>query len=269
MDPSDYPDAYDEDDRPDASRDWEDAASLDPRLLPQALGKLTLLGDDPFLRMQVTNIGLVDAFLNVLESRLMRELVTGEGTPPDTAFVLAQSQMWIFATYELLRTWKQRARDTMRLIENGGVEARLAKLQKPLPYRHTAREMRAHQLRRIAAMPDALAVLDADLRRIHVTFGLMEALRVSLAKHEVPKVKDSVAFAPGYGRINMWNGSIDFELSTDAGILGTTSHRELAEGLRHMFDGPPQTWDELAGFNDYLKGPPDPPIAPSGPAIIV
>jgi len=259
MDPLDYPDDYDEDDRLDPSRDWEDAASIHPGALASALRRLTLLGDDPFLSMQATNIGMVDAFLNLLESQLMRERVTEDGTPPDTAFVLAQSQMWIFATYELVRTWKQRAKDTIKLIENGGVEARLAKLQKPVGYRHTAREMRAHQLQKIAAMPNALNVLDADLRRIHVTFGLMEALRMALAKHEIPKVKDSVAFAPGYGRINMWNGSIDFELSTDAGILGTTSHRKLAEGLRHMFDEPPQTWNELADFNNYLKGPPQPP----------
>lgn len=256
MDPTDFPDDYIEDERPDPSRDWEDAASIHPGALPSALRRLTLLGDDPFLSMQATNIGLVDAFLNILESRLMLERVTEDGTPPDAAFVLAQSQMWIFAIYELLRTWKQRAKDTIKLIENGGVEARLAKLQKPLSYRHTAREMRAHQLQMIAAMPNALDVLDADLRRTHVTFGLIEALRMSLAKHEVPRVRDSVAFAPGYGRINMWNGSFDFELSTDAGVLGTTSHRELAEGLRHMFDEPPQTWDELAGFNEYLKGPP-------------
>jgi hypothetical protein len=214
------------------------------------------LGDDPFLSMQATNLGLVDAFLNELESQLMKARLVEDGTPISTAFVAAQSQMWIFAAYELLRTWKQRAKDTIKLIKEGRVEVRLAQLEKPLRYRHAAREMRARQLRTIAAMPDALDVLDADLRRIHVTFGLMEALRMALAKHEVPKVRDSVAYSPGYGRINPWNGSIDFELSTDAGILGTTSHRELAEGLRGMFEGPPQTWDELAGFNEFLKGPP-------------
>lgn len=256
MQSSDDPDDYGDDERLDPRRDWEDAASIHPGALPGALRRLTLLGDDPFLSMQATNIGLVDAFLNLLESQLMRERVVRDGTPPDTAFVLAESQMWIFATYELLRTWKQRAKDTIKLIGSGQVEARLAKLNKPLGYRHTAREIRAHQLETISAMPNALDVLDADLRRVHVTFGLMEALRMALAKHEVPKVAGSVAFAPGYGRINMWNGSIDFELSTDAGSLGTTSHRELAEGLRHMFDGPPQTWDELASFNEYLKGPP-------------
>ncbi|WP_158912752.1 hypothetical protein [Caulobacter sp. S45] len=257
MDPSDYPEDYDE---PDQSPDWADAATLDPGAFTAALRQLTMLGSDPFLSMQVTNLGLVDTFINLLESRLMRERMTQDGTPPDTAFVLAQSQMWIFAAYELLRTWKQRVKDTMKLIKEGRVEARLAQLEKPLSYRHTAREMRASQLRTIAALPNALDVLDADLRRIHVTFGLMEALRMALAKHEVPKQRDSVAFAPGYGRINLWNGSIDFELSTDAGILGTTSHRELAEGLRAMFQEPPQSWDELAGFDAYLKGPPAPPF---------
>lgn len=258
MDPVDGPGDYDE---PDEGRDWLDAADIRPEALPAALRKLTLLGDDPFLSMQAINLGLVDAFLNHLESQLMRARMMEDGTPLDTAFVAAQSQMWIFAAYELLRTWKQRAKDTIKLIKGGRVEARLAQLERPLGYRHTAREIRAHQLRTIATLPNALDTLDADLRRIHVTFGLMEALRMALAKHEVPKVRDSVAFAPGYGRINMWNGSIDFEISVDAGILGTTSHRELADGFRAMFDTPPQTWDELAVFDEYLKGPPTSSLA--------
>lgn len=114
MDRSDYPDDYDE---PNDDRTWVEAATIDQGLLPNALRKLTLLGDDPFLSMQATNIGLVDAFLNILESRLMRERFAQDGTPLDTAFVLAQSQMWIFATYELLRTWKQRAASGRRSVE--------------------------------------------------------------------------------------------------------------------------------------------------------
>jgi hypothetical protein len=260
MDPSDYPEDYDE---PDPTPDFQDAATIDPGALRVSLCRLTLLQDDPFLRMQATNLGLVDAFLNQLESQLMRSLVVEDGTPLNTAFVAAQSQMWIFAAYELLRTWKQRVKDTAKLIKAGGVAARLAQLEKPLGYRHTAREMRADQLRTIAALPDALDILDADLRRVHVTFGLMEALRMALAKHEVPKKGGSVAFAPGYGRINQWNGSIDFELSVEVGILGQTSHRELADGFRAMWREPPQTWDELAGFDAYLKGPPASPFDPA------
>jgi hypothetical protein len=36
-----------------------------------------------------------------------------------------------------------------------------------------------------------------------------------------------------------------------------------------MFDEPPQTWDELAEFDQYLKGPPAMPSAPTGPAIVI
>ncbi len=103
--------------------------------------------------------------------------------------------MWIFAAYELPRIWKQRVKDTATLNKAGGVAARLAQLEKPLGYGHTARKMRADHLRAIAALPDALNILDADLRRVHVTLGLMEALRMALAQHEVPKKGGSVAFA--------------------------------------------------------------------------
>jgi hypothetical protein len=118
---------------------YADMASIDPGGLAQALGRLALF-DDPFLRMQATNLGMVDVFLNQLEDQLVRALVEEDGTPLSTAFVAAQSQMWIFAAYELLRTWKQRAKDTMKLIVAGRVEARLAELEKDLGYRHGARE---------------------------------------------------------------------------------------------------------------------------------
>jgi hypothetical protein len=234
---------------------YEDAASIHPGALARALGQLSLF-DDPYLRMQTTNLGMVDVFLNQLEQQLMRALVEEDGTPLSTAFVSAQSQMWIFAAYELLRTWKQRAKDTMKLIAAGRVETRLVELEKDLGYRHGGREIRAGQLRRIAAMPDALTVLDADLRRIHVTFGLMNMLRMSLAKHEVQGVRDSVAFAPGYGRINRWCGAIDYELSWDAGVFGTLNHRDIADGFRRMWLQEPQSAEELAAFDQALKGPP-------------
>lgn len=248
-------DAYEPDD---AGPRYPDARSISPAALPAALGRLTLLGDDPYLRMQATNVGLVDIFLNGLEADLLREQAEAEGTQLSAAFVATQSQMWIFATYELLRTWRQRARDTIRLIQSGGVEKRIAVLEKDLGYRHYGRLMRAEQLRRVAARPDAVEVLETDQRRIHVTFGYMNALRVALAKHEVRGVKDSVAFAPGYGRINTWCGAIDFELSADWGIYGTLNHRDIADGLRAMWDVEPNTPEELAEFDAHLKGPPQP-----------
>jgi hypothetical protein len=41
-------------------------------------------------------------------------------------FVSAQSQMWIFALYELLRTWRQRIR-TLRSWSNSGAISEILK----------------------------------------------------------------------------------------------------------------------------------------------
>jgi hypothetical protein len=70
------------------------------------------LFDDLFLSMQGQNVMLVDLYLRDLERDLLRELIEIERTPlPATLIVSALSQMWIFAVYELLRTWRQRVKD--------------------------------------------------------------------------------------------------------------------------------------------------------------
>jgi hypothetical protein len=62
--------------------------------------------DDAFLRMQAFNLSLVDHFVMRLELQLHRARFNEEkGLGGDTAFLSAQTQMWIFAVYELLRTW--------------------------------------------------------------------------------------------------------------------------------------------------------------------
>jgi hypothetical protein len=61
-----------------------------------------------FLHMQLINIELVDRYLEQLEADLLNEYDQRESTPlPQAMFVSAISQMWIFAFYEFLRTWKQ------------------------------------------------------------------------------------------------------------------------------------------------------------------
>ena len=67
------------------------------------------LFEDLFLNMQGQNVMLVDFYLHDLERDLLREYVEIERTPfPVTLIVSALNQMWIFALYELLRTWRQR-----------------------------------------------------------------------------------------------------------------------------------------------------------------
>lgn len=83
--------------------------------LTEALQSLPLLEDDLYLRMQAFNLGIVDQLLKDMEGQLLSEHYKQEGTPVATATVVsAVSQLWVFGLYELLRTWRQRAREVLR-----------------------------------------------------------------------------------------------------------------------------------------------------------
>src|SRR5947199_7663676 len=76
------------------------------------------LFDNLYMSMQAQNISMVDIYLEDLESQLLMEYLEIEHTPIPTAlFVSALSQMWVFAVYELLRTWRQRARELLAYAE--------------------------------------------------------------------------------------------------------------------------------------------------------
>jgi hypothetical protein len=88
----------------------------------ELLWKLPLF-DDLFLSMQGQNVMIVDLYLRDLERDLLRELIEIERTPfPAMLIVSALSQMWIFAVYELLRTWRQRVKDLKRDAQKPAVQ---------------------------------------------------------------------------------------------------------------------------------------------------
>jgi hypothetical protein len=71
--------------------------------------------------MQAVNIDLVDGHLEELEAELLQEYMANDRPPlPSMMFVSALSQMWVFAAYELLRTWRQRAREIMLVLDPSG-----------------------------------------------------------------------------------------------------------------------------------------------------
>jgi hypothetical protein len=136
------------------------------------------------------------------------------------------------------------------------VPSKIAALEKDLGYRHYGRAHRAAQLRRIQAEPVRIEQIERDLRRTHIPFRRIEALRVALAKHEVVGQPNSPAFTPGYGRINSWCGALDFELSTDRGIIGLINRRDIADDLRGMANvSEPPSVEELKAFDKMMKGP--------------
>ena len=230
---------------------------IEPSELRGALFRLQLLGDDPYLRMQVFNLALVDPFLTQLERQLLEAYHQEERTPiPEAAFLSALSQMWIFATYEIMRTWRQRANDILKWAENSGLEIKLQALKKDVGYQHIGRQFRAKQIEGVLADPSTIERIREDLRRTHMLFARLEAIRVSIAKHEVKGRKNSVALRPGYGRINDWSGSLDYELENGAYSMGYTSRRDIADEIRSLLmPGPPPADEVLAQFDAYMRGP--------------
>lgn len=225
--------------------------------LRNALNRLQLFGDDANLRMQAFNLAIVDQFATELEYGVLKKFHDEEATPlPEAAFLSALSQMWIFAAYELMRTWRQRAKDMIKWSENGGLETKLQVLEKELGYQHFGRQARAEQIRRVLADPSIVEKIREDIKLTHMLFARMEAIRVSIAKHEVRGRKNSVALTLGYSRVNRWCGSLDFELENGAYSMGYISRRDIADEIRALATvSNPPTEEMIADFDAFMRGP--------------
>lgn len=235
---------------------YRDPLHIEAFELRDALFRLHFLGDDMFMRMQAFNLSIVDKFVMDLETDVLRRLIDEECTPiAEASFLSAQSQMWIFAAYEIIRTWRQRCRDIIKWSKSGGLELKLKVLEKDIGYPHASRQMRADQLRRVIADPSIIGRIGDDLRAIHIPFARMQAIRVSIAKHEVMGKKNTVALSPGYARINQWCGSLDYELENGHYSMGVISRRDIADGIRVLSNPDPLPDDKtLKEFDDYMRG---------------
>lgn len=250
-----------DDEHDDDSLQYRERQDIVQHELVDGLSSLRLLGDDPYLRMQVFNLSIVDQFIMELEELVLAKLLHEERAPIETTFLSAQSQMWIFAAYEILRTWRQRAREVLRLGMSGGLTVKLAELKKDEGFQHIGREIRADQIQGILDDPGAIAKIEEDLRVAHIPFANIEYIRVALAKHEVRGKKNSIAYAPGYGRINQWSGSLDYQLESGRVILGNISRRDIADELRALTDRKKiPTAVDLDDFDKFMKGPHDDPF---------
>jgi hypothetical protein len=194
------------------------------------------LFDDVFLSMQGQNVMLVDFYLRDLEHNLLIELVRLEKTPFDSAvFVSAISQMWIFAAYELLRTWRQRVRDLKR---DAGKPAPAAQAtEEDSDMAKASEQMRLTLLERVREDKNYVAILDEAMGRVEPVFRRIESLRMNLAKHEVPRRKGLPAMAPGYGRISYDDGSFYWTVDLGDKEVDIVSRRGLADALRHTVIG--------------------------------
>lgn len=226
---------------------------IDWAALSSALTSLQMF-DDPYLQMQATNLGIVDQFLTNLEFQVLREHLNDDYDKSSLFFLNAQSQMWMFSAYELLRTWRQRVVEAHKLFDSGKVQQRIDDLLKDQGFRHFGMEIRAGQLQRLLDVPNIRLLIDEDLRLTHVLYKQLDYLRVGLAKHEVKGRKGSIALAPGYGRIDIWSGSLQYELEAGQVSLGTLSRRSVADGIRAFAERTEiPTADSIKSFDEFMK----------------
>ncbi|HWT35559.1 MAG TPA: hypothetical protein VN289_04720 [Paraburkholderia sp.] len=235
---------------------YEDPEAIDRMALYGALSKLTFLADDVFLGSQAFNLNIVDQFLMPLEYRVLKELLETDVTPPDTMFLLAQSQMWIFAAYELLRNWRQRAKEIIKWHENHGLEQKLASLkERDSTGMHFGVRNRIDQIAQVVEDETIVTELIRQLQHVHIPFARLEWVRIALAKHEVSGNPKQAALSPGYGRINNWCGSLDFDLENGKYSMGFINRRDIADSIRHIdLTGDPPEPKELKQFDAYMSG---------------
>ncbi|ELP4887184.1 hypothetical protein QPB17_002003 [Vibrio cholerae] len=191
------------------------------------------LFDDTYLNMQGMNIGMVDMYITGCEYELLNTYIEIEKTPVDMAmFTSAQSQMWIFALYELMRTWKQRMRQLRKWKDNGALNQMLAKVQKD--EHNLAAYMRGRHIEWVRDEPSAIDKLDAYENALKPLYDMTSSIRMNLAKHEIQGKNNSIVRAPGYGRINMLCGALDYQVDIDHETFEFVNRRDIADAIRRI-----------------------------------
>lgn len=246
---------------------YRSVAEIGAGELVAALKSLAGFSENMFVVMLAHQLDMVDNLLNALEEEIMRHQAGDEPPRDKIALLGALPPMWIYAAYELQRTWRQRCEEVIKLADNGGLEFKAGHLERDLGYRHYDRELMARQLRDAQHRPELVAQMRVDLRRTEGGFTTLEFIRDALAKHEVSKKgikKPPIAFAPGLARRNRHCGSMEYEMSNGGTIIGTVARRDIAESIRSIPEAENPSDDTLASLRAYLNPPDVDPSAKDG-----
>ncbi len=241
--------------------DYAESSEIHPTDLAMGLRSLPLLGSDLYLRMQAHDVSAVDHFIMSLEEQAQEQELQDDRVAPEHLMLLsALTQMWIFSVYELLRTWRARAKDLIKWSENGGLAKKLATYEKQSNPFHLANDLRAEEIKTVINDPTVVDQLRAALDITHILFTRLEHLRVSLAKHVVARSNDQPALSPGYARLNTWCGSLEYELARGMVTYDVICRRDIADALRSISTAERPTKEELKEFDAFMKGKYDPPF---------
>lgn len=208
---------------------------IDFSILASQFRNLPFYEDDLFLGMQAMNVGFVDAHVTQMEHYLLREYIEIERTPIETCMTVgALSQMWVYGTYEVLRMWRERKYQFEKWLNNGGIKQKIASLNElegNIP--NLTQNVRKRQLEKFKEDPSYRESINFVWDVIEPAYKLVELYRINLAKHSAPGKGNMIPRAPGYGRINMFCGSMNYELTMRTGEYTVICRRDIADCLRN------------------------------------
>lgn len=181
--------------------------------------------DDVFLGLQAQNLARVEmSVLREWERKVLDEQRSDPGNYQGPRFreLLALSQMWVFGVYELLRTWRERARELLKFEEKlkslatrGERDAYLKKLVDEANERARHIEIGAVDYpEHIAKVGDAAfmqSIKDYEEKTKDLWLEL-SAVRMPAAKHQLPGKDKLPAQTPGLGLPSPYTGSIHWKV---------------------------------------------------------
>jgi hypothetical protein len=215
--------------------------------LQDVLRSLPLVDGDHYIGMQATNLAIIAAMLKPMEDDVAGEYAYTDRLPIDGFLrISALSQLWIFGVYEFLRTWRQWVEDVLKRcnsLDSLDAERRNEQLKQGLE--DLRRESRASPGGVPYSRGFELAATDSGYRqrlqealyRSDLPFRRIEAVRIHLAKHEIPKGNEYGSGA-GYGRIDV-DRSVQFHVPLGDNEVTMVSRRGIEKALRRMADGSP------------------------------
>ena len=193
-----------------------------------------------FFGMQARNLVLVDSHLADWESEVLHVHIEQERTPvPELMTLSAFSQLWIFGIYELLRTWRQQAKFVIRLGDKVAAAKSPDEANRLVKAASTSSDVDDANIGAsyfndrldLARDPAKLQRLKEILGRVEPVFVRLETLRVTLAKHEIPKTKGVPSIAPGYARQDMMDGCLIWPVYLNDDTMDLISRTQIVEGI--------------------------------------
>lgn len=232
---------------------------LSPDQIPQyalreALKSLSLFATDMNLVSQAMNLTIVDEFIMGLEYDYRRAKFNESSSPYDSIFLAAQSQMWIFSAYEVMRTWVEKAKSYVKTAENSGLHLKLKELKRDRGYINYTALQKAREIQALIEDPKLLGNLQDDLARIQFLFIRVEMIRVALAKHEVRKREGAMLANGLVGFMNRECGSLSYQMNTGMVILGEINRRDIADGIRSIPDYAVPTPEDVKSYDKFMRG---------------